>query len=158
MTRERGGQKIRNCLGRHIWKFPKGPSIYDVRKILGFLTPSPPCHVQKSADFVPFVCFLGTPSPLECGRHIWKPPTLFRSSSSFQRSLPAFLLSPLAIGASLNSPLDGFENPRSHTSSIIDLPCSVTALHWMEHSRAFLSLDESEMFFYLLHCHLVVVH
>ena len=23
----------------------------------------PPCHCQKSADFVPFVCFLGTPSP-----------------------------------------------------------------------------------------------
>ena len=98
-----------------------------------FLTPfpDPPCHMQKSADFVPLVCFLGSkkkpvekivlpspnegllggfhlwgpqkfriflsphthtlsllkiswfcsfcllfcdPLPLECGRHIWKPP------------------------------------------------------------------------------------
>ena len=39
-------------------------------KLSDFLTPSPPCHVQKSADFVPFVCFLGTPS--QSGRHIWK--------------------------------------------------------------------------------------
>ena len=28
------------------------------------LTPPPPCHIQKSADFIPFVCFLGTPHPL----------------------------------------------------------------------------------------------
>ena len=25
--------------------------------------PPPPCHIQKSADFVPFVCFLGTALP-----------------------------------------------------------------------------------------------
>ena len=37
----------------------KGASIYDVWK----------------ADFVPFVCFLGTHlPPTHCGRHIWKPP------------------------------------------------------------------------------------
>ena len=35
----------------------------------------PPCHCQKSADFVTFVCFLGTPpSPNHCWRHIWKLP------------------------------------------------------------------------------------
>ena len=35
-----------------------------------FLTPNPPCHIQKSADLVPFVCFLGTPiPPTQCGRH-----------------------------------------------------------------------------------------
>ena len=48
-----------------------GAPIYDVRKMLGFFEPLPPSHVHKSADFVPFICFLGTPS--HCGRHIWKP-------------------------------------------------------------------------------------
>ena len=53
-----------------------------------FLTPfpDPPCHMQKSADFVPFVCFLGSkkkpvekivlPSPNEGllgGFHLWGP-------------------------------------------------------------------------------------
>ena len=36
---------------------------------------NPPCLCQKWADFVPFVCFSGTPSPTHCGRHIWKPPS-----------------------------------------------------------------------------------
>ena len=53
--------------------------MYDVRKISFFL---PPCHCHKSADFVPFICFLETPSPTHCGRHIWKPPN--------RVSVPAF--------------------------------------------------------------------
>ena len=40
-----------------------GASIYDVRKMLEFFDPLPPSQVQKSADFVPFVCFTGTPRP-----------------------------------------------------------------------------------------------
>ena len=32
-------------------------------KFPDFLTP-PPCNVKKSADFVPFICFLVTPLPL----------------------------------------------------------------------------------------------
>ena len=32
-------------------------------KFWDFFTPSPPWHVQKSASFVPFVCFLGIPLP-----------------------------------------------------------------------------------------------
>ena len=32
-------------------------------KFSDFFTPSPHCHCHKSADFVSFVCFLGTPSP-----------------------------------------------------------------------------------------------
>ena len=43
---------------------PSGASIYDVRKILGFFYPLPPGPCHKSADFVPFLCFLGTPHPL----------------------------------------------------------------------------------------------
>ena len=31
-------------------------------KFPDILTP-PPCNVKKSADFVPFICFLGTPLP-----------------------------------------------------------------------------------------------
>ena len=42
-------------------------------KISDFLPP-PPCHCHKSADSVPLVCFLGTPSPTHYGCHIWKPP------------------------------------------------------------------------------------
>ena len=45
------------------WKRGRGTSIYDVHPISGLLTPSPPCHCLKSAYFVPFVFFLGTPSP-----------------------------------------------------------------------------------------------
>ena len=28
-----------------------------------FSTPLPPCHIQNSGNLVPFVCFLGSPSP-----------------------------------------------------------------------------------------------
>ena len=50
--------------GVHIWR-PQNFRIF---------WPPPPCHCNKSADFVPFDCFLGTPSPTHCRRHIWKPP------------------------------------------------------------------------------------
>ena len=41
------------------------PYLLMSTKCWDFLTPSwLPCHIQKSADFVPFVCFLGTPLPL----------------------------------------------------------------------------------------------
>ena len=52
-----------------------------------FFWPLPPWHCHKSADCVPFACFLGT----HCGRHILKPPkgdvvvykfTRFSSASS----------------------------------------------------------------------------
>ena len=51
----------------------KGASVHDIRKIFGIFYPPlpPPCHCHRSADFVPSVCFLGTPT--HCGRHIWKP-------------------------------------------------------------------------------------
>ena len=40
-----------------------GASMYDVRKNFGFFDPLlHPCHIQKSVDFVPFVCFFGTPT------------------------------------------------------------------------------------------------
>ena len=42
-------------------------------------TPPPPRHCHKSAAFVPFVCFMGTPSPMApltadviYGRHLTK--------------------------------------------------------------------------------------
>ena len=38
-----------------------GRYLYYLRNIFG--PPPPPCHVQKSAVFVPFPCFWGTPSP-----------------------------------------------------------------------------------------------
>ena len=76
-------------------------------KCSGFSTSSPPCRCHKSADFVPFVCFLGTPPvavtnqlisfqpsaflgpppPTHCGRHIWKPPRR-RAHNSPTRSSP----------------------------------------------------------------------
>ena len=47
---------------------PWGACTYDVRKIFRFFVPCPsPCHVQKSADFVPFVCYLVTS---QFGRHM----------------------------------------------------------------------------------------
>ena len=53
----------------------KGASIFDVRNIFGFFDPLSPCRCYKSADVVPFVCFLGTPPPpTHCGRHIGMPP------------------------------------------------------------------------------------
>ena len=33
-------------------------------KFRDFFDPLPPCHKQISADFVPFICFWGTPLPL----------------------------------------------------------------------------------------------
>ena len=41
----------------------KGRYLYDVHRIFRFLDSLPPCHCHKSADFVPFTCFLGTPLP-----------------------------------------------------------------------------------------------
>ena len=43
-------------------------------KFWDLLTPLPPCHVHKSADFVPFVCFLGTPLPLPSADVIYGSP------------------------------------------------------------------------------------
>ena len=54
--------------GFHIWR-PQNCWIF---------LPPLSCRVQKSADFVPFPCFLGTPSPLECGHHLWKPPYMLQ--------------------------------------------------------------------------------
>ena len=53
-----------------------GACTYDVRKIFRFFDtcPSPLSlaenFCQKSADFVPFVCYLVTPSPSQFGRHM----------------------------------------------------------------------------------------
>ena len=49
---------------------------FHIRRLQIFpvFVPPPPCHCHKSADSVPLVCFLGTPSPTHYGRHIWKPP------------------------------------------------------------------------------------
>ena len=41
----------------------KWASMYDIRKFFSFFDPLPPCQCHKSADFVPFVCFWGTPLP-----------------------------------------------------------------------------------------------
>ena len=60
--------------------------MYDVRKISFFL---PPCHCHKSADFVPFICFLETPSPTHCGRHTWKPPYRLDISSCTSPDFPS---------------------------------------------------------------------
>ena len=45
-----------------------GVSIYD------FLTPSPPYHIHKSADFVPFFCFFGNPLPPPTADVIYESP------------------------------------------------------------------------------------
>ena len=70
----------------------EGASMYDVRKIFGFFCPLPHCHCHKSADFVPFVCFLGTPSPIATAdviygsplTQLYPLPTLPTSSSAVQ--------------------------------------------------------------------------
>ena len=59
-----------------------GASIYDVRKILWLFDPS--CQIQNSRNLVPFVCFLGPPTPTHCGRHIWKPPMTVKLRSQDQ--------------------------------------------------------------------------
>ena len=42
----------------------RGPPYMTSAKFSDFFTPPlPPCHCHKSAGFVPFVCFLGTPLP-----------------------------------------------------------------------------------------------
>ena len=50
---------------------------------------------------------------------------------------------PLAIGASLNSPLDGFENPRRHTSSITDLAQSLHSEERMGEISALEMVEQS---------------
>ena len=55
----RGSKASLERVSQYDYVLGKGASIYDVRKIFGF----PPCHCHKSADFVRFTCFLGTPSP-----------------------------------------------------------------------------------------------
>ena len=60
----------------------RGLPVLTSAKLSYFLTP-PPCHCHNSADFVSFVCFLGTSSPTHCKRHIWKPPWELLSYKSF---------------------------------------------------------------------------
>ena len=58
----------------------KGPSIYDVRKILGFFYPSPLVRiwdwstVLNSRNLPYYIFFWANPLPPQCGRHIWMPP------------------------------------------------------------------------------------
>ena len=47
----------------HQQKNAKGRYLYDVRKLIGFFLPQPPCHVQNSRNLVPFVCFMAYPLP-----------------------------------------------------------------------------------------------
>ena len=63
----------------------KGLPYMTSAKCSDFFTP-PPCHVQKSTDCVPFVCFFGTPSPnslrtsfMEAPSYLW--PKSFSFSS-----------------------------------------------------------------------------
>ena len=68
----------------------KGPSIYDVRKILGFFDPLPPClhlgliYSTKFTQPPLLHLLLGKPPlPPQCGRHIWMPPSKFGCSTAF---------------------------------------------------------------------------
>ena len=56
------------------WKkfTPKTQHPYVVRFLTGFFDPLSPFNVQKSADFVPFICFLGPPPNADV-IYIWKP-------------------------------------------------------------------------------------
>ena len=77
-----------NWVTFHLWCFHICPL-----QNFGFFTP-PPCHCHISADFVSFVCFLGTPSPHPLRRRlIWKPPLY-----SDLKPLAAVSNSELALG------------------------------------------------------------
>ena len=64
----------------------RGLSYMTSSKISDFFTSSLPC---RAADF------LGTPSPLECERHIWKPQALERAERNFPFHSRPSLHSPL---------------------------------------------------------------
>ena len=41
----------------------RGLPYMETTKKFGFVDPLPPFHCHKSAEFIPFVCFMGTPLP-----------------------------------------------------------------------------------------------
>ena len=78
----RGENRSTNSQARFLLPWPiyadkisdKGLPYMTSARFSDILTPSPPCYCHKSAGFVPFICFLGSPSPIHSGRHIWKAP------------------------------------------------------------------------------------
>ena len=62
-------------LPSHAPLFLEEASIYDVRKIFGFLDPLPSLSLSQISWFCSFLLLFGTPFPLTyCRRHIWKTP------------------------------------------------------------------------------------
>ena len=98
-----------------MWCF-LGQHLYDVRKMFRLLDNSPPFHIQKSADFVPFVCFLGT----QCGRHI--------SMAPFLRWLVWFLLLLLRTKIGLRDMIGW--SCHSCARSSFDAPRSIVLCIW----------------------------
>ena len=60
-------------------------SKYDVRKIFWFFHPLPPCLCHKSADFVPVVCYLGTPFPQPTADVVYWSPLRYVTISGHER-------------------------------------------------------------------------
>ena len=60
-----------------------------MRKNFRFLDPLPPCHCHKSADFVPFVCFVGSPLPPPTADVIYGSPQSTRVFYFSARACPA---------------------------------------------------------------------
>ena len=94
-------------------------------KCSDFFTP-PPCHCHKSADFVPFVCFLGTPLTTTADV-IYGSPLMLRSFSS-QHILCLIQQTPIKTDARGNK----YETDRARSRS---LPPSLAKMMLIEASR-----------------------
>ena len=75
----------RQCRENDSVRATEGASIYDVRKISDFLTPSPLVSRLTQPPLLRLLtisAFEGIPLPPQCGRHKWKPPKAGRKDGS----------------------------------------------------------------------------
>ena len=65
---------------------PQGQFLYDVRKKIGLLDPLHLIMYRIHATSVHYICFLGTPSPTHCGRHMCMLPRAPTSAARWPRT------------------------------------------------------------------------
>ena len=69
---------------------PQGQFLYDVRKKIGLLDPLHLIMYRIHATSVHYICFLGTPSPTHCGRHMCMLPRSRGTDQEQQRRRRSF--------------------------------------------------------------------
>ena len=94
------------------WILHRGDTFMKSAKFADFLSPSTLVMHRIHATWFLLSTFWGTPSPLECGRHLWKPPYIKREISGWPRDIPGRWMVQPTVPAHKVAPAVGSGSPR----------------------------------------------